>query len=611
MESIGLINTYLLVGAALIIAGIFSSMVASRFGTPLLLVFLVVGMLVGEDGPGGIHFENYELAYLIGSLALAIILFDGGLRTRVASFRGALAPAATLATVGVVLTAALTGIVAYYVFPLRPLEALLIGSVVASTDAAAVFFLLRSAGIELRPRVGTTLEIESATNDPMALLLTVVIVQLVLSGAGHPTWEALGVLAQQAILGAVSGAVGGLLASWLVNRIALPSGLHPLFVATNAILIYAFTAYLGGSGFLAVYLAGLVLGNRPIRAYASISSFHDAATWMCQIVMFIMLGLLVTPSRLLDYALPALAIAVALIVVARPISVWLCLAPFRFSWRETTFVSWVGLRGAVSIFLSAIPILTGLPHADLYFNVAFFVVLVSLCVQGWSIRFAAGRLNLALPRRAARVARIELDLPGQLDYEMVGYPITPDSPVLDRGGVPRWARPVLVVRNSAILSPAEAGPPREGDYAYFLAPLDRIQRFDRLFAATGSAAERAALGEFPLGGDVTLSALAGLYNLEIDLQQHDTTIADLFTQQCGEGIEEGERVPLDAVTLVARKVEGGRVVQAGVQLDELTSPSPPWLAALRARGVAVLAAIRRLGFRRARARRIGTTAREE
>ncbi len=482
MESIFTVNALLLFGALMVLAGILSSLVATRFGAPILLVFLLLGMLAGEEGLLRIPFSDYRTTYLVGSLALAVILFDGGLRTKFQRFRGALKPSLLLATLGVLITALLVGAAAHYALGYEALEALLLGSIVASTDAAAVFFLLRAGGLHLKGRVGAVLEIESGTNDPFAVFLTLVLTQLVLASGAHAFSAVMGELLRQGALGTLFGLSGGLSLVWLLNRLQLPGGLHPLLAVAAAIAIYGLTALLGGSGFLAVYLAGLMLGNRPLRAYPSIVSFHDAATWLCQIVMFLLLGLLVTPTKLLPYLWPALGIALFLMVVARPVAVWLCLFPYGFAAKEKAFIAWVGLRGAVSIFLAAIPTLAHVPHADAYFNVAFFVVLISLLVQGWTLNFAARKLGLALRRTLPNVARIEVDIPGQFEHEMVGYPIEAGSFVLERNMLPSWARPVLVVRGGEILGPAEAGELLEDDYAYFLAPADRVHRLDRLFA---------------------------------------------------------------------------------------------------------------------------------
>lgn len=583
MDSIAFVNALLLLGAALVLAGIASSLIATRFGAPLLLVFLLVGMLAGEEGPGQIHFNDYNLTYLVGSFALAVILFDGGLRTKLATLRRALAPSLTLATVGVVLTATLTGLVAWALLPLSPVEGVLMGAIVASTDAAAVFFLLRSGGMQLKHRVGATLEIESGTNDPVAVFLTLVLVEILAAaalGEGAPMgWQVAIVLGQQLLVGAAVGISGGLLISWLINRIDLPSGMHPLFVVAAAVMIYGLAAVAEGSGFLAVYLAGLAVGNRQIRAAASIMSFHDTATWLCQIIMFLLLGLLVTPSKLLDYALPALAISAFLMLIGRPVAVWLCLLPFRFSQRETAFIAWVGLRGAVSIFLAAIPQLTKLPNAEIYFNVAFFVVLVSLLVQGWTITLAARRLGMALPRTAASVQRAELDIPGQLEHEMVGYPVLPDSRAATGELAPGWARPMLVVRDGALLSPGDAGPLKEGDYAYFLAPINKVQRLDAVFAEAGEVAIP-QFGEFMFAGDVPITSLAGLYGLTVSDDEKNFSLSGLLMDRFDGHPQIGDQLRLGEAVLVVRKVDDGAVTRVGLVLGTETAPTvpPPGLA---------------------------------
>src|SRR5713101_4233471 len=431
MSALDTVSIGILLGSLLVLAGIMSSLIAMRFGAPLLLVFLVVGMLAGEAGPGGVKFDDVRSTYLVGSIALALILFDGGLRTRISTFRSVLAPAVTLATAGVLLTAALTAPVAKYLLGMSWTEALLVGAVVASTDAAAVFFLIHARGLRLRPRVGAILEVESGSNDPFAVLLTLLLVEFLT--VGDRSWQhVLAVLAEQAVLGTVIGVIGGRAIVVVLNRLGLAQGLHAPFVTTSALVIFGLASALHASGFLAVYLAGLVVGNRPTRAHNTVVVFLDAVTWLAQIVMFVLLGLLVWPGRLVETIWPALAVAATLMFVARPAAVFLCLAPFRFAWREKAFISWVGLRGAVGIFLASIPLLVGMRDASIFFDIGFVVVLVSLLVQGWTIAIAARRLHIALPRSDPAPRRIELDLPGQLEHELVGYAIGAKSPYLRR-----------------------------------------------------------------------------------------------------------------------------------------------------------------------------------
>src|SRR5262249_10294557 len=287
-------------------------------------------------------------------------------------------------------------------------------------------------GLRLRPRVGATLEVESGSNDPFAVLLTLLLVGFLT--VGDRSWQhVLAVLAEQAVVGTIIGVLGGRPLVGVLNRLGLAQGLHAPFVATSALVIFGLASALHASGFLAVYLAGLVVGNRPTRAHNTVVVFLDAVTWLAQIVMFVLLGLLVWPGRLVDSIWPALAVAAMLMFVARPAAVFLCLAPFRFPWREEALLWWVGFGRGGGSFLSSIPLLVGLPDAHLYFDIAFVVVLTSLLIQGWTIAFAARQLHIALPRADTLPRRVDLDLPGQLEQEIVGYPVSANSPYLKRG----------------------------------------------------------------------------------------------------------------------------------------------------------------------------------
>ena len=578
MHQIAVANLALALGATLILLGILSSLLASRFGTPLLLVFLVVGMLAGVDGPGGIEFSNYRLTYLIGSCALAIILFDGGLRTRLSETREALGPSLALATVGVAVTAILIGVFGYLILGYGLVEGLLLGSIIASTDAAAVFFLLKTGGLQLKPRIGSTLEIESGSNDPVAVFLTMVLTELAVVHSS-PGFSTLTELSRQALLGAAMGIAGGSVATVALNRLTLPGGLHPLFVIALTVSVFGATSYFDGSGFLAVYVAGLVVGNNSVRAYPAISKFLESATWLCQIVMFLMLGLLVTPSNLIEYAPEGLTIALFLMIIGRPAAVWICLKPFGFTPPEINFASWVGLRGAVSIFLATVPTLAGAPNAPMYFNVAFFVVLISLLVQGWTIAPAARFFGMALKRPAASTRRVEIDLPGQTDNEMVGYPVRPDSyAALRPASLPAWLKPVIVVRDGAVKNAAEAGQIKAGDYAYFISPQDRVNRLDRLFAALPAeavtAAKRTAFGEFAVAPDAPLSDLATFYEMQIPPKLAGLTVAEAFSVRYGNRLHTGSRLTLaNYAELVARVVEDGQLLKASLRLEDVVDVS--------------------------------------
>lgn len=576
MAGLDLVNTAIFIGALLVVLGIFSSLIATRFGAPLLLVFLVVGMLAGEDGPGGLVFSNYQVTYLVGSVALSVILFDGGLRTRLSVFRGVLAPSLIMATLGVVITATVAGATAWAVFDLAPIEALLLGSIIASTDAAAVFFLLRTGGLRLQSRVGSTLEIESGTNDPIAVFLVIVLTELVLAGATVPTSAMALALAQQGAIGAVAGVIGGFALVGVLNRVTMATGLHPLFTVSGAILIYAITALAGGSGLLAVYIAGLVMANRPTRAYPSIVGFHDAVTWLSQIVMFLMLGLLVTPSTLWNYAVPGLIVALVLTFIARPLAVWLCLGPFGYAPREKLFIAWVGLRGAVSIFLAAIPTLAGVPNAAAFFNIAFFVVLLSLLVQGSTLTWAARKLGVALRSSVPNKSRVELDIPGQTEQEIVGYPVTGDTVILGLSRLPGWARVLMVVRKGQILDPATAGHLQPGDYSYFLVPRDRLPRLDSLFRESPDVARRLGLlfGELPIRGESAIGEIARFYELDFGAVDPDQPIGLWAAERLDGKPELDASITIGGGRLVVRRLEAGRIASIGLQLDELLQVEP-------------------------------------
>jgi potassium/hydrogen antiporter len=400
------VNVPLLAAAGLVFLSVLAGLFSARIGFSFLLVFLLAGVLAGEDGPGGYRFDDYRLSFWVGNLALAIILLDGGLRTAFSTFRTGLKPASLLATVGVVLCATMTAAAAMLFLGLDWGEAMLLGAIVGSTDAAAVFSLLTRSGVTLNERVAATLEIESGVNDPMAVYLTLTFITL-LAGTGATTntdggaWLTIvGSFAEQFGWGALIGITSGFAMALLLKHVAardVGGGILALLIGAAGLSVFAATGWLGGSGFLSVYLFGLIVANRAAAAVGPTLAAMDGYAWLAQAGMFLLLGLLVTPSKLAAVWLPGLAVAVVLILVARPATVWICLWPFRFSTQETWFVSWVGLRGAVPIVLALFPLLAGVPQADMLFNVAFVVVLVSLLVQGTTIGWVARKLGVALP----------------------------------------------------------------------------------------------------------------------------------------------------------------------------------------------------------------------
>ena len=573
-------NIAVLIGSALIAVAVFTSLLSFRFGAPLLLVFLAIGLLAGEDGIGGIHFDNGQTAFFIGAVALAVILFDSGFETRFATLRQAGIPAALLATVGVVLTAVVFGLVAQLVFGFHWLQGLLLGSIVAPTDAAAVFFLLRVGGIRRRERVRSTLEFESALNDPLSVLLTLSIVALIATDTA-PASFSLDIASEflvEATVGAIVGVVGGLGIVQIINRAHFEAALYPILLIALVLVVWALAGLLHGSGFLAVYVAGVVSGNARMRHTAALRRFQQGVTWLGQIAMFLTLGLLATPSQFPAVALGAVLLALFLTFVARPVAVWLCLLPFRFSRNEIGFVSWVGLRGAVSIMLAIVPVVAQLPNAGIIFNTAFIVVLVSLVLQGWTIRPMANFLGIVVPARQGVVDRIELELPGRGDYEIVAYVVHPDSPVARGDRVPRWARPSLLIRDGRSLRPHLAGRPQAGDQIYVITTPEYVGLLDRLFARPAvRAVEPELFGEFVLAPDTKLKNLAVAYGVEARPEDAEMTVAELLRRDLGADPGQGGRVTDGPVDIIVRHVnEDHEVEEVGLALEH-REPSRPRL----------------------------------
>ncbi len=415
----------LLAAALLVFFSVLAGLFSARAGFSFLLVFLLAGILAGEDGPGGIVFDDVNLSFWVGNVALAVILLDGGLRTDFATFRTGLKPALLLASVGVVMSAALTAFGAWWLMGLDWRLAMLLGSIVGSTDAAAVFALLRSSGVRLNERVAATLEIESGMNDPMAVYLTIAFIGIALAGTGGtaadggalgPWGEAIKALVQQFGLGGVIGGVAGVALVALLKRsfprfaaqqqgAASGGGILALLCVSLGLAVFAATSLVGGSGFLAVYVMGVTARARAREAVAPALSALDGYAWLSQAAMFLLLGLLLTPHQLLPGLAPALGVAAFLLLVARPLTVWLCLLPFHFERREVLYISWVGLRGAVPIVLAVFPLMAGVPGARTLFNAAFVVVLTSLILQGSTIALAARKLGLNLPEADDESAR--------------------------------------------------------------------------------------------------------------------------------------------------------------------------------------------------------------
>lgn len=549
----------LLVGTVLVLVAALSSLLAFRFGAPLLLVFLSIGLLAGVDGLG-IAFENYSFTFMLGSVALAIVLFDSGFMTPMHSFRIAAAPSIALASVGVLLTTGLFALAASLFLKFSLLEGLLLGSIVASTDAAAVFFLLRIGGINIRDKVRSTLEVESGTNDPMAIFLTVALAELLATGQGFSGLDLhfLVLFLEEMGLGVLCGLGGGFMIVWVLNRFTSDRGLAPIFVLTLALLVFAFTGAIGGSGFLAVYVAGMVSGNRKMFAKQQIVRFNEGLTWLAQIIMFLVLGLLATPSQFPSLLLPAVGLALFLIFVARPVAVWLSLLPFDFTQQETGFLAWVGLRGAVSILLAIMPILSGVENGSVYFNTTFIIVLVSLLVQGWTIKPVADWLGLIIPPRMGAVDKVELDLPGTAHHELISYRVMKDSPILKGERIPRWAMPSLVIRDGRSMRYQYAGRLKENDQIYLFISPAYSKLLDRIFASQVPVDEDDAefFGAFAISPNRPAKELDAAYGPGLlSANEQNMTVGDLITSRLGGRVEYADRMRFGSIILIVRELD--------------------------------------------------------
>jgi len=481
---VSLSTEYVLVGLAiLLLSSILASKVTDRFGIPALLLFLLVGMLAGSEGVGGIYFDDPAIAQFVGVLALALILFYGGLDTHWPAVRPVLKDALTLSTLGVLITALIVGLFVHLLLHVSFAEGLLVGAISSSTDAAAVFSILRSRNLSLKGRLKPLLELESGSNDPMAALLTIGVLQW-LTQPTTSLWSMVLLFVMQMSLGATMGYALGRAIAWLANHLKLGyEGLYPVFTLAMALLTYGLTAWLGGNGFLAAYLAGLVAGNQDFVHRRSLVRFHDGLAWLMQIAMFLTLGLLVFPSHLLPVAGTALLVALCLMCIARPASVFLCLLPTRtLNLREKVFVSWVGLRGAAPIVLATFPYLAGIPQANFVFNVVFFVVLTSVLLQGVSVPHAARWLRVDAPLARQRAFPLEYDRVDGLSSEIKEMAITQNSPAAGRAIVelklPDDFLVVLIARDNEFLVPSGGTTLLPGDRLLVLSEQESLRKVE-------------------------------------------------------------------------------------------------------------------------------------
>mgnify|MGYP003110057685 CR=1 FL=1 len=554
------------------LAGILISPLSNKVGMPVLLVFLCIGMLAGEDGPGNIAFSDFNLAFIVSSLALAIILLDGGMRTPIASFRVGLRPALLLSTFGVVITALICGLFAAWILQLPILVGLLMGAIVSSTDAAAVFSLLQGKRLHINERVKATLEIESGSNDPMAIFLTMVLI-LYLQNSGETNREMMLMLAQQFGIGTITGIGCGYLVTTLLRKLSLVSAMYPLLVVSAGVSMFGFTNYLGGSGFLAIYLMGVYLAGQDDYHMDNILQIHDGLSWLAQLILFLILGLLVTPSELMVNIISSLVIAFVLILVARPVATIISLLPFGFSRNERIFISWAGLRGAVPVVLAIFPLMAGLPDANQIFEVTFVVVLVSLILQGSTLNLLARVLKLEVPAKPEPKLRFHLNEADIEGYDLLLFPlkgarwITPMN-IMDLQ-LPPPSRIVMFFRDNQIIERRAGVMVQENDLLIVMARHEHINDISQILGwdePPERLTDHRFFGEFTVHGEVTLNEIKAIYSVKLEQCDPNQTLSEYFTSVSKGHPVIGDRIDMGTILLVVREIDGDKVTRVGLKL---------------------------------------------
>ncbi|HGP7489473.1 TPA: potassium/proton antiporter [Neisseria gonorrhoeae] len=560
-------NSLFLLGGALLFLSVVSTTLSARLGMPLLLVFLAVGMLAGEEGVGGIAFNNVVMANFISQLALAVILLDGGLRTQLSSFRIALKPASVLASWGVFATVLPLGLFATFYLGLDWKFGVLMAAIVGSTDAGAVFSLLRNSGVRLNERVQATLEIESGANDPMAVFLVTALITMIMQPAESGAAEFVRMLALQIGFGLLTGWAGGKILAKLVRRLNLAEGLYALMIVSGGLLVFAFTNTIGGSGFLAVYLAGIIVGNQRNRATEHVLRVMDGLAWLAQATLFVMLGLLVSPAGVLDRAAEALAIAAFLMLVARPLAVFGGLWKFNYSLREKAYISWLGLRGAVPISLAMMPLVMGVPNSHLLFDVAFAVVVLSLLIQGTTIPVMARLLKVAMPNKPEPKDTHDIWLAEKEIVRMSAFKVVAESEA--EGHHPDMVEPIsdsfdarcfALIRNGSRIEMQSDTVLQAEDLAWYILPDGKVDKMAKYFTETGIGVRENFdfFGEFVVSPAARSGDLALAYGLKLEAGEEGLSLAELFDKRSdSQEPVEGDRIDIGGFMLTAKEVDGG------------------------------------------------------
>ncbi len=572
------LNYAILIIGLLLSVSIFASRLSSVMGLPVLLLFLGVGMLCGSEGIFlKILFDDYDEAFLSANLALAIILFSGGCQTEFSTFRSVATPSMVLSTIGVLITSLIVGCVAYYLLKLPFYQCMLIGAIIGSTDAGAVFSLLGDNGVTLKNKVEAPLQIESATNDPMAIFLTMTVITLIQTGTGASAEEqqSYGTLGffffKQFVFGTGFGIIFGFAARYIINIISIPTGLYSLLVLGIAFTGFAITSSLDGSGFLAIFIIGMCIGNKKSRQLNYIKPVLDGLTWLSQIGLFLILGLLVTPSHLMTYMGTGIIIALALTFIARPIAVFLCLKPFfKYTTADLAFISWVGLRGSVPIVLAIYPIMFGVPHGELYFNVAFVVVIFSLLVQGATILPMAKLFKTYAPSMAAPISKGEIGITIDDDFEIFSYEVQHtkfEKTPLKEIKFPSKTMIVAVFKKGQMIKPSGNTCLVKGDIISIIGHSEDEEFLNLIF--NGDTAVKKVPhfyhGDILLDGKLKMPEVAKNYGIIITSLEKNLTLNEFLNYQLGGFPAIGDRFTIIDCRLYVSEVQEDIITKIGYE----------------------------------------------
>ena len=563
---------FFIVGILLTFA-ILASRLSSFFGTPLLLLFLAIGMLTGEDGIIlHIHYTDYNSAFFIANMMLAIILLDGGLRTSFQTMKNVASESTLLATIGVVLTSGITGAITYLILDVSMIQALLLGCIVGSTDAAAVFSLLgKDKNVTLKSNVSSTLQIESATNDPMAILLTTTMIAFASMKATSLT-DALIFFVKQFGFGILLGVFFGFVTRFIVGLISLGVGLYSIFVIGLGLIGFAITAYVGGSGFLAIFIIGMCVGNQKTRPVSYILPVSEGFTWLAQITLFLLLGLLVSPHEMVNYTYQGVVVAIVITLIARPVAVFLCMKPFfrAYSNKDLLFMSWVGLRGSVPIVLAIYPVFEQLENPQLYFNVAFVVVIVSLLFQGSLILPVSKLLKVYAPSVVTPLTKSDVGIMLSNDYELLNYRIKEDS--FDNAPLrtipfPKGTTIAAVFRDGKMIKCHGDTTIKKEDIISMIGTDADETLLSSLFSHTLKPKKHPTYhGDKIYSASTPMVDLAQQFDFELTTYEKTLTLGDLMSYHIGGYPQPGDTVNLIKVSLVVVDLEGDKIRRAGLYL---------------------------------------------